>query len=213
MTCCPLCQSNFSSMLIQHRQRTLYRCGTCQLLFFLNSTHLSPTEEQRQYDLHQNSPQDERYRKFLSQLSTPLQNILKPKSIGLDFGCGPGPTLSVMLEEAGHSVKLYDPFYEPNQSVLSGKYDFITSSEVFEHLHQPGQEIQTLINCLKRDGILAIMTQPPPADSELPQWHYLIDPTHVCFYSARTFEWIAKHWNLKILHHERAVVIFRKQDG
>ena len=31
---------------------------------------------------------------------------------GLDFGCGPGPALTLLMEEAGFAkMNLYDPFY------------------------------------------------------------------------------------------------------
>jgi len=32
---------------------------------------------------------------------------------GLDYGCGPGPTLSVMLREKGFKMADYDPFFKP----------------------------------------------------------------------------------------------------
>jgi 16S rRNA G1207 methylase RsmC len=37
----------------------------------------------------------------------------------LDFGCGPGPTLSILLAEQGQQVDLYDPFYHDDPSVFA----------------------------------------------------------------------------------------------
>jgi len=51
-----------------------------------------------------NSPDDPRYRAFLSRLFIPLNERIAPESCGLDFGSGPGPTLSVMFEEQGHTM-------------------------------------------------------------------------------------------------------------
>jgi len=44
---------------------------------------------------------DPRYRRFLARLAEPLIAHLPKGARGLDFGCGPGPTLSLMLREAG----------------------------------------------------------------------------------------------------------------
>ena len=101
-------------------------------------------EEKAQYDLHENDPHDLGYRKFLSRLTDPLLAKLPPHSYGLDYGCGPGPTLSVMMHEAGHSMALHDPIYHPNPDALSRSYQFITATEVFEHLHQPARDLDSL---------------------------------------------------------------------
>ncbi len=121
--------------------------------------HPSPTVEKDHYDQHENDPNDRSYRQFLSRLSTPVNARLKPKSNGLDFGCGPGPTLSKMFVEAGHSMQVYDPYYAPNPSTLKGTYDFITLSEVIEHLQQPRLELMTLWKLLRPNGLLGIMTK------------------------------------------------------
>ncbi|MGB2360319.1 MAG: methyltransferase, partial [Porticoccaceae bacterium] len=63
---------------------------------------MSSAAEKAIYDQHQNSPDDLQYRRFLSRLTEPLLERLGPCSRGLDFGCGPGPTLSVMMAEQGH---------------------------------------------------------------------------------------------------------------
>jgi 2-polyprenyl-3-methyl-5-hydroxy-6-metoxy-1,4-benzoquinol methylase len=104
----------------------------------MSAQHLTPSDEKACYDRHDNRPDDSRYRHFLNRLFSPLSRRLAANSKGLDFGCGPGPTLSVMFEEAGHQVALYDPFYAPDRSALSGPYDFITLSEVAEHMAAPG---------------------------------------------------------------------------
>ena len=80
---------------------------------------LSPKEEKSEYDLHENSSDDPGYRRFLARLFDPVSHQLAPNSYGLDFGSGPGPTLSVMFEEAGHSMEIYDPFFAPETIVFS----------------------------------------------------------------------------------------------
>jgi SAM-dependent methyltransferase len=171
---------------------------------------LSAEDEKKRYDLHQNSPQDLNYRRFLSRLFIPLQKYLTPGSHGLDFGSGPEPTLSRMLEEAGHRMTLFDHFYEPAPAALEQQYDFITATEVVEHLRDPQKELERLWTCLKQGGWLGIITHTAVGQDAFPQWYYKNDLTHICFFSGKTFAWLALRWNAEVVFADSDVVLFRK---
>jgi len=170
----------------------------------------TPAEERARYDTHENDPADVRYRAFLSRLATPLMERLSPGAVGLDYGSGPGPTLSVMLTEAGFPTSDYDPFFAPDTGVLQRTYDFITCTETAEHFFRPAREFQTFDRLLRAGGWLGVMTEGPAPDVALADWHYARDPTHVCFYSRRTMEWIGgEHgWTPEFPH--RNVTLFHK---
>ncbi|MFK7945622.1 MAG: class I SAM-dependent methyltransferase [Paracoccaceae bacterium] len=153
--------------------------------------YLAREAEHAQYLHHENDPQDPCYRAFLSKLADPLLARLPPGSEGLDFGCGPGPALAAMLREAGHSVALYDPFFAKNPAVLDGQYDFITCTEVAEHLHTPARVFRRLRRILRPGGCLAVMTAFLTDEARFTSWHYRKDPTHVVLYRAETFEKLA----------------------
>ncbi|MGB3135651.1 MAG: class I SAM-dependent methyltransferase [Nodosilinea sp.] len=172
---------------------------------------LSRAAERAEYDLHQNHPQDLGYRRFLSRLAIPLMERLDSSSTGLDFGSGPGPTLSVMLEEAGHTVALYDPFYADNASVFDRRYDFITATEVVEHLSQPGLELDRLWSCLMPGGTLGLMTKLSRDDAAFARWHYKSDRTHVCFFSVQTFQWLAARWQAELTIVGQDVILLSKR--
>jgi cyclopropane fatty-acyl-phospholipid synthase-like methyltransferase len=174
--------------------------------------YLSSDEEKRRYDQHQNSPDDAEYRQFLNRLFIPVQALLRPESRGLDFGSGPGPTLSKMFEEAGHSMAIYDPYYAKNESIWEQQFDFITASEVVEHLHQPGTELDRLWACLKPGGTLGVMTKLALAREAFATWHYKNDMTHVGFFSRCTFEWLGSQWGSKARFFEKDVVLLRKSE-
>jgi len=209
---CPLCRISEGTAFYQD-SRTYFRCPKCQLVFVLSDQFLSPQDEKSQYDFHENSADDPGYRRFLGRLFTPLSQQLHPNSHGLDFGSGPGPTLSVMFEEAGHSMAIYDPFYSPDTQPLQQQYDFITATEVVEHLHHPRQELDRLWSCLLPNGSLGIMTKRVIDQEAFSRWHYKNDPTHVCFYAIETFEWLAAHWNATLTVPEKDVVIFIKNQS
>jgi len=171
---------------------------------------LSNAEEKAAYDHHQNSPTDPGYRRFLSRLFLPLQDRIAPGSHGLDFGSGPGPTLSIMLEEIGHTITLYDHFYANNPAALQQPYDFITATEVVEHLHDPATILHQLWTLLKPRGYLGLMTKLVRDQEAFTTWHYKNDRTHVCFFSRTTFEWLADQWQTEVEFFGNDVMLFHK---
>lgn len=206
---CPLCRHAPATPFARVDGIDYRRCPRC-LLTWMDPNHLpSRTEEKGQYDLHENDPDDAGYRGFLARLATPLGDRLKPGSQGLDFGCGPGPALAAMLTAAGFSMRLYDPLYYPDTRVLEGHYDFITCTEVVEHLHQPAREFALFHQLLRPGGLLAVMTGWLTEDARFAGWHYRRDPTHVCFYRVETLEWIATHFGWHLSLPQKNVAIFQ----
>lgn len=207
---CTLCKSLDTHPLHSNNLYTYHICRECDLVFVKPDERLNPEKEKQRYDQHENDPEDERYRAFLNQLFNPLNKKLKPHSYGLDYGAGPGPTLSVMLEEVGHSMEIYDPYYANNRSVLQNKYDFITSTETVEHFYNPGDEFEKLWSILKPDGYLGIMTLLRPEDEPFSEWHYTHDETHVSFFSMKTFRWLADQLNAELSFEGDRVIILQK---
>ncbi len=207
---CPLCHSTDFRAFYQDRRRRYYRCDRCRLIFVLPEQFLSAEAEKAEYDLHRNSPQDQGYRRFLGRLVNPLIERLRPGDQGLDFGSGPGPALPVMFAEAGYSMAIYDKFYADNPRVFDRQYDFITATEVAEHLHDPQFDLDRLWTCLKPGGWLGLMTKLALGRSEFQRWHYKNDLTHVCFFSRTTLAWLAKKWGAEIIFSEKDVILFKK---
>lgn len=208
---CPLCRSAEScGYFYTDKFREFYRCTVCDLIHVPPSQRLSSAAVRAEYDKHQNSPSDHGYRLFLSRLFIPVCERIQPGSLGLDFGSGPGPTLSVMFEEMGHTVNLFDPFYAPDKKVLQSCYDFITASEVVEHLHNPLSELALLWSILNPGGLMGIMTKLALDKVRFSTWHYKNDPTHICFFSFQTMEWLAEKLQAEFMPFGKDVFLFRK---
>lgn len=211
---CPLCTHPETFMFHSDKDRAYFHCPVCDLIFVDRDALLEPHEEKARYDLHENDPGDKGYRKFLNQLTHPLLTRLgDPPLRGLDFGSGPGPTLSIMLAEAGHTVRIYDPFYAPNPQVLEETYDFVTCSETFEHFYTPGREWALLVDLVKPGGWLGIITLLHPSLIEFPDWHYKNDLTHVSFYNRKTFNYLASNDSLDIEFFGDNVILLHKPDN
>ena len=209
---CPLCYSHKSELFFENKVREFYLCDNCHLIFVPKKFHLSPTAEKYEYDLHDNDVNDVSYRKFLKRLAEPALGKLRklgqfnnskiPK--GLDFGCGFAPALVAIFEKNGCEMAKFDKFYFNNQEVFKNNYyDFITTTEVVEHLSNPMHEFECLWDCLnKNNSFLALMTklvnEKAFRDKNIfANWHYIRDLTHICFYSKRTCEYIAQRLSLR----------------
>ncbi len=197
---CRICLGRDPEVCYQQGELLYWGCPWCEAVFMDESRLPGAREEMQRYLEHRNDPADAGYRRFLSRLADPLLQKFSTPSLGLDYGCGPGPALAMMLNEAGHHVELYDPFFYPGKESLQKQYDFIACSETAEHFHRPYREFVLLDQLLRPGGVLGIMTCFLDDSQDFGQWYYRRDPTHVVFYRARTFEvlaWIFG-WNCEI---------------
>jgi len=197
---CPVCLASAPRPLCTLEGRDYWRCRRCAVRFLDPAHHPSPDSEFDHYRLHENDPDDSGYRRFLAKLAAPLLERLPPACRGLDYGCGPGPALARMLEDAGHTVALYDPFFFPDTTALQRRYDFVACTETAEHFHRPADDFERMMTVVRPGGRLAIMTCFQTDDSQFADWHYRRDPTHVVFYRAETFHWLAaaRGWSCEI---------------
>ncbi|MGM0675415.1 MAG: class I SAM-dependent methyltransferase [Spirochaetota bacterium] len=191
-------------------ERVYGRCRACEATFLSPAQFPTPEQERTRYESHQNAVDDPGYRSFLNRLAAPMIARLPPQSRGLDFGCGPGPALAHMLRDAGHHVSCYDPFFAPDTAVLETSYDFITATEVVEHLHEPASTFELLDALMRPGALLGIMTEFLTDDSRFAGWYYRNDISHVVFYTARTLKRLAERMGWEIEIPRKNVAIFSK---
>lgn len=210
---CLICKNTNVSIVFKQRNKNIkrnhYKCNICECIFVPRRYHLNLALQKVRYAEHNNDPADPRYRKFLSKVTIPLVGLLKNCSTGIDYGSGPGPTISVMLQEHGFKTVNFDPIFAPNQSILSRKYDFITCTETAEHFSNPLKEFEVFQKLLKPKGILIIMTSLLDTCDNFQDWYYNNDPTHIVFYSKLTMEWINKKFNWEISFPSDTVTLFK----
>ena len=212
-TVCPVCLSENVGHFQTVRGRVYFRCERCRATYLSRAQLPTPEQEKARYDEHRNDPKDPGYRQFLGRIAQPLLQRLPPQARGLDFGCGPGPALAEMLTEAGHGVNCYDPFYAPDPRVLEGQYEFITATEVLEHLHQPAETLDLLDSILRPGGYLGVMTEFLTDDRRFAGWYYRSDLTHVVFYAEETLRQIAQLRGWAVDIPRKNVAIFRTGGG
>lgn len=210
MNSCLICQGALKAIDDTCLNQTAWRCKACHAVFKAPQHRLTKKHEKARYDTHQNTRDNEGYVNFLTHFMVQAVMPFISQGEALEFGCGPGPVLGELLQEAGFKVSLYDPFYYPHDEVLDAPYDLITSTEVLEHIFDPHAMFSRLKRSLKPQGILAIMTHfVPTHDHDYLNWWYRRDETHVVFYHEESFESLAKHYGFEILFtdHQKMITL------
>ncbi len=208
---CKLC-SYQNLQEIRHNGELYYFCPLCEFIFLKEEFIPGPHKERARYEEHDNTHQNEGYVHMFEKFITA---VIEPRASEIDsvleFGCGPGPVLADLLEEKGFTVDKYDPYFFPCKVFTGKKYDLITVTEVYEHLRDPLGITEMLISHLKPGAYLALMTSFHPGPDKFKDWWYKWDPTHICFYSARTFAWLAARFDLElVLLKKRKYCLFKK---
>ena len=207
---CPLCRSTDESTPAWVKARPDVRymhCGVCDLIYLDAQFYLGSDEEKARYAQHNNTVENQ------GQLFEPVLQALSDLPRGsqiLDYGCGPQPVLAKMLEHAGFQVSCFDPFFFPEKEVLEKKYQAITCTEALEHFFRPRAEIEKLIALLDRGGRLIVMTGLHTGKNMFLNWWYARDPTHVCFFSWKSFDFIAKEFGLRMVPLSESLIVLDK---
>jgi SAM-dependent methyltransferase len=173
------------------------------------SSYLSDTESKARYLLHNNYKEDDRYIGFLSELANPCINLIPRGSICIDYGCGHTKVMEHIFKEKGFTMDSYDPLFYPD--IKRKSYDLVTCNEVIEHFYDPMCDFTRIYDLLNKGGILGLGVSLFNPGTGLESWYYMKDPTHVSFYSFKTFAYIVQKFKLEILDTPSdRVIILRK---
>ena len=197
---CHICDEPTLMFMDEKSQMLYHLCNPCEYIFKHPSVYQELADQKARYDLHENAEENEGYRAYFKRfLDFVLPLVQNPKS-ALDFGCGKSSLLASMLEEEGIACDYYDPLYHPNGLDENKKYDLIVSTEVFEHLHQPKEVFESLLERLNTGGYLAIQTEFHPHEmGAFKNWYYTQDPTHIVFFTVKTFEVLSDLYKCRVV--------------
>lgn len=207
---CPLCGNMHDLSHVAGQDERLYlRCPVCELVFVDKGDVLPSDDEISRYLEHNNGIEFPGYVKFLYRAIKPALPFLEPGSRGLDFGCGHAPTLSKLLQNRGFECEDYDLYFKPDMP--EGPFDFIFSTETFEHFTNPAVELKRIGSLLKPGGHLIIMTQLWHEESNFTTMFYFRDVSHYVFYHPKTIKWIAEKFAYNIVYWDgKRIVILEK---
>lgn len=210
---CKICQASSNVIHDSKKELIYYRCSACGFVSLDDVFMVDEVREKKQYDQHENGLENEGYvQMFEAFMDVSIVPYLENIETALEFGSGPGPVLSTLLERKGLEVDIYDLYYAPKKVYEGKKYDLITSTEVFEHLQKPLDILALLVNHLNPNGYIVLMTKfPPKEDEAFLAWWYRRDPTHISFFTPKSFEVMAEKVGLKVLQTiNDNIVVFQK---
>lgn len=212
---CPLCNTE-SKFYARGENRQYQLCDHCGLIFVSPEYHIPVSSEVARYREHENSLDNEGYvAMFMEKVNLIRKHCPKIKT-ALDFGCGFEPVLKTLLEKEEISTRIYDSHFFPDFPT-NETFDLVISTETFEHFKCPMRDIQLATNCVSPSGFLAVMTRfyplenGNPCENKFSKWYYKRDPTHIAFYSSKTFQWIAEKMGFEfILNNQFDFVLLQK---
>ena len=210
---CLICGNNTQTFIDEKSNIVYYQCDRCESVFKSPECFIPINDQKERYDLHDNDPEHEGYQAYFKRfLDFVLPHVGTPSN-ALDFGCGRTSLLSTMLTKEGIACDYYDPIYHPGNLNDSKKYQLIVSTEVFEHLHDPKAVFKTLLERVEEGGYLALQTQFHPNDTEaFKGWYYRLDPTHIVFFTPRTFRTLCEITGCEyIVDNAKNMVVIRKK--
>ncbi len=213
---CNVCGENvYKNIEVVNRswEKLYHHCSNCDFIFMDQSHILESGEEFKRYENHNNSVDDPVYTAYFDKfIAYTLDGIKKPEYF-LDYGSGPEPVLATVLKKHGYKVDIYDKYFSPEKIYTGKTYDMILSTEVFEHIWDPMPVLIELEKHIGEKGYLAIMTNFHTAKKfEFARWWYIQDPTHISFYSPKTFEWIAGKLQFDIVkNNDKNIIVFQKR--
>ncbi|DAB28017.1 MAG TPA: 2-polyprenyl-3-methyl-5-hydroxy-6-metoxy-1,4-benzoquinol methylase [Sulfurimonas sp. UBA10385] len=211
---CKICNSTTTPITDVKTSKIYHKCSTCEYIFLDESFYVDKAREKKHYDKHHNSFESLGYIKMFENL---IEEFVLPQQqdikTALDFGCGEGEVLPILLERNNITCDRYDLFYFPKKVYEDKRYDLILSTEVFEHLKNPLEVFSELLLHVEEGGYLLLMSAFAPAnDDEFFKWWYIRDITHIGFFNLATFEKIADSLNLKIIKHNfKNIILFKKR--
>ena len=205
---CSVCDFTLLKRLEDPRGNLFWECPECGFISRDRHQLLTSEQERDRYLLHNNTPDDRGYVRYLERV---IQELIIPhldsNAVVLDFGSGPVPVLSRMLQDGGFHVVSYDKYFAADESYTEHRYDGIILLEVLEHIIDPVTLLQHLHRLLVDEGCLIIRTQLVPG--RFTEWWYKEDRTHVSFFSERTIPLLASRcgYELEVLEKNSDIIL------
>ena len=206
---CSLCNLE-TKFYLSFRKKDYYICQNCGSIEMHPDFFISVEKEKKRYELHKSDILDIGYQRFVEPITNYVISNFSSRHEGLDFGAGNGQIIAKILKSKNIDIKVYDPLFHNDKSVLNSKYDYIIACEVIEHFHNPSNEFALLFSLLKTGGKLIIMTDPLKKETSFIDWYYKNDETHVFFYSNTTFQYIKNKYGFKSVDIKGRLIVFEK---
>ena len=230
---CPICQSKEIKFFCEKSGHKLYRCFSCELIFVwptpgnLTEIYILSYFKQEADDKRVNKfgyvdyEEDKKatQKTFVTYLDK-ISQLTKGRKI-FDIGTATGYFLDMARERGwstgGVEISAYAAGIAKNKghNIFLGdlaelrieeNYDAITMWDVLEHLSDPAKYLKIINNILNQGGILALNT----IDNSSwwarfwgKNWHAILPPEHLFYYSAKSLKILLANNGFKIIERSK----------
>jgi len=186
------------------------RCEDCG--FVLSQTHaqMAPAQWERINHLHHASYQgtdldagDPRWLERMERQAAVIDDaqqlgLIRAGGAWLDYACGDGKLAAMLRAQYGQNLLCHDPYmpaqpgYLDASQLTPGRFDFVVTTSVFEHLWRREQfdNIHALVAPHSVLGLHTLVCEAVPED---PSWFYLA-PVHCAFHTNRSMDILFRQW-------------------
>lgn len=175
---------------------TRYECPRCEVIFGdLRFLQLSRKEISEDYcDLYSFYNEGDTT-KYILEVLTRTQ-LLKPSYTYLDFACGSWNKIIPFLREKNFQIEGYDKHIDKYNKRPTQLFDIVYCSNYIEHLIDPYPDIQEMLDFLKPDGKLVLIS---------PCFEYCIADTHyhTFFFREKALKILCETLNIELLDSEK----------
>ena len=194
----PFDRNLFNVPIVYTTPMAYYICDVCEYIscpemLAWSSTKFSTdiyNEDYIKYDPDYLGP---RAASVASSLLNSIHPLKTQKLNHLDYGSGCG-RLSEILEANNIKSTSYDPYSDTK--VISGKFNFITAVEVFEHSSNIRATLSDIKSKLSSDGVVLFTTLLGNKNTSI-EWDYLLPRNgHISILSEKSIKFLAKEVGL-----------------
>jgi len=178
-----------------------YKCPNCDVIFgdlrFLN---MSKDEIERDYHNLYSYYKEGDTSSYIYYIFDKLQ--FDKNKVYLDWACGNSITTLTKLNKSGYNVYGYDKYvnniHPKFLTKIDKKYDVIFSSNYIEHVINPIDDLNELINHLVPDGKLILIS---------PCWEYCYDFTHyhTFFFLGRSVKYLCDKLGIVEIYSKKII--------
>jgi len=141
---------------------------------------------------------------------------IKDEDSVLDVGCGWGHFKKYIPKSKYYGLEFSEKSIEYCLScnILAGsetvgqlsqkdeKYDVVVSFQVLEHVHNPREFFEAMIQCAKKNGLIILSVPNYDSFMSVMENNYLnMPPHHISWWSKNTFLYLAKTYNLELVDY------------
>ncbi len=224
---CPMCEAKVFEHKGEIQGFQYLQCIHCELVFCpkITTDYLKNLYLTGFHGPEEGAPK-RGWKKDISFLDPAFQLLPGNKSLKiLDFGTGQDRTPE-QLRAIGHRVIAVDitsPL-RPHPDRLTGdilelnlkaaQFDLVYSYQVFEHLPNPRQIMERLLDLTKPDGLILLHTDMETEERHregFQNWWYVMPPDHCTLFSHKTFEKYSNSTGNPVIWKDDKRVVIRRQ--